>query len=120
MSHCIHLRCTADGLIYIYCEVVTAIVSANIHLLIDIMKRGKKQVKYFLLMVKTHRIYSQLSCISSSSVSSSNVAPHMPRVHLAYIWKFDTSDHLPLVPTSLRPLAQICVIPLMCEKEFLK
>lgn len=36
MHHCISLRKTDDGLIYIYCEMVTIIGAASIHLLIKI------------------------------------------------------------------------------------
>lgn len=88
---------------------ITAIDSAYLHLLIDTMKRKKtkkqkttKQVKYFLLMMKTHRIYSQqVSCISCSSVNSNHVECHILRTYLPYIWMFETSDHLPPIPAPL-------------------
>lgn len=51
-----------DGLIYRYCETMTSVGSANIHLLVEIQeklkKEEKKKGKGFLLVMKTLRIYS--------------------------------------------------------------
>lgn len=95
------------------CEMIaTATFSYHMSSHVDRIKRRKKKTKKkerkkILLVMRAFRTYSLCSfpVYGRTSIAGRHHCGvhYIPRVHLSYIWKYTSLDHLPSVPLFLPP-----------------